>query len=95
MISPSQITIDTSDLPQVVQNVIAAIDAAITNWTPFETRKEWSFTWASVGGFTPAKQQAVDKLIAGYRKRGWVCGVAVQSTTGPGGTYVIFFELPT
>lgn len=92
MISPSQITIDVSALPAAIQNAVAAIDAAIGTWLPLETRKEITFTWASYGGFTNVKAQALDKIIAGYRKRGWVCGVAPQSTTA---VYVLFFELPT
>ena len=92
ILSPSQIVIDTSALPTAIQNAIATIDTFLTNWVPSERFKVFTFAWASVGGFTSAKQQAVDRLIEAYRKRGWTCEVTPDSTTT--GSYSIRFELP-
>jgi hypothetical protein len=92
MISPSQIAIDLTGLPQAVQNVVATIDVAIATWTPQERRRVVSIDLDAIAGQLRAKQQGLDRIVSGYRKVGWAVDYDRQTTTET--VRVLAFELP-
>jgi hypothetical protein len=77
MIKPSDvtITIDTSGLPPAIVAGIATVeawfDAALATW---EVREDWrllDFPYSVISGYSATKEEALRRLLAGYRRAGW------------------------
>lgn len=92
MISPANIVVDVSGLPAPVQAVIASIDAQIGTWQPRERQKTVPVNLGALPGQLPVKQQALDRIVSGYRKMGWTVDYDRQTSTET--VRVLVFELP-
>lgn len=92
MISPSQIVIDTSQWPAAMNAAITLIDGQVLNWQPRERSKQVDIDLAAVPGNLANKQQALDRIISGYRKLGWSVDYHRTRTTET--LRVLVFELP-
>lgn len=81
MISPYAITIDISGLPAVVQSWSTTFDNAVQTWTPGQDRKDITYQWSALNGYTQAKHNALLALLNEYRRLGWIIHVNARSNT--------------
>jgi hypothetical protein len=89
MLTPYQITINTSTLPQLAQQAITSIDLTLQTWQIDEGGKLWSLTWASAGGWTQNKEDSLRQLIAAYGSLGWQTNIRANQTT-----FKVWFSRP-
>lgn len=92
MISPSQIVIDMTGVPAAAQAVVTAIDAQLSPWPISQRQKSINIDLTQIAGSLSTKQQAVDRIITGYRKLGWSVDYDRQNTTET--LRVLLFALP-
>jgi hypothetical protein len=90
MITPYQITINTSNLPAIVNTAIISIDNTLATWQIDEGGKIWSINWANQSGWSETKENGLRTLIEAYKSLGW--NTTILSSPGDKVIFKVLFN---
>lgn len=81
-ITPASISFNLSGLPAALQTFVTDLDAALASgWGPTERTRQLTFQWASYGGYSAAKLDALKSVLSIYAERGWTQAVVARSAS--------------